>query len=293
MPSLAAPLVSVIIPHYNDLENLQCCLDSLRRQSLASGRCEIIVADNNSIGGVAAIREMAPDVVAVPAFEQGAGPARNAAASVARGAYLAFIDSDCVADRDWLVEGLAALERFDYVGGQVVTTMRDPKRPTAAEAFEAAFAFNFKRYIEKEKFSGSGNLFVPRPVFERVGGFRGQVSEDVDWCRRANALGFRLGYAKRAIVYHAARHEWADLARKWDRLMTEALRLAMEQPRWRLQWTVRAAIVFLSPLVHWASILRNRRLVGPYAKARGVFGLLRIRTYRGRRMIRLLTRPLG
>jgi GT2 family glycosyltransferase len=281
-------LVSVVIPHYNDLQHLARCLESLRCQTIPRERFEVIVADNNSSGGVTAVQQIAADIIVVPASEQGAGPARNAGVAVARGVHLAFIDSDCVADRDWLREGIAALDRFDYVGGQVVTTITSAEYPTLAEAFEAVFAFNFKKYIEKDQFSGSGNLFVPRAIFERVGGFRARVSEDMEWCRRANAMGFALGYAERAIVYHPARREWSDLMRRWDRFMVEDIRLAMERPGWQLRWITHAATVAISPFGHWLQVVRSRRLVGLRAKYRGLLGLWRIRSYRSFRMIYLL-----
>jgi GT2 family glycosyltransferase len=288
---LRSPLVSVIVPHYNDLEHLAPSLDALRRQTLPRESFEVIVADNNSPGGVAAVKRIAPDVVVVPAPEQGAGPARNAGVAVARGTYLAFIDSDCVADRDWLREGIAALERYDYVGGQVVTDLGDPAHITPAEAYEAVFAFNFKKYIEKDKFSGSGNLFLPKAIFARVGGFRAGVSEDMDWCRRANAMGYRLGYAERAIVHHAARRDWAELRRKWDRVVAERLRSAADQPGWRLRWMAYAAEVAMSPVVHWIAVLRSPRLPTLRAKCYGLIGLFRIRAYRSYRMMCHLVRP--
>jgi glycosyltransferase involved in cell wall biosynthesis len=51
----AIPFVSVIVPHYNDLENLATCVAQLRRQAWPRERCEIVVADNNSAGGVEAV----------------------------------------------------------------------------------------------------------------------------------------------------------------------------------------------------------------------------------------------
>jgi GT2 family glycosyltransferase len=254
-----APLLaSVVIPHYNDFENLERCLESLRRQTVPREQFEIIVADNNSSGGVAAVKRIAPDIITVPAPEQGAGPARNAGAAAAHGVHLAFIDSDCIAHQDWLREGIAALEGFDYVGGQVITTITSARYPTQAEAFEAVFAFNFKKYIEKDRFSGSGNLFVPCAIFSQVGGFRARVSEDMEWCRRANAMGFTLGYAERAIVHHPARRDWADLTRRWDRFMLEDIHLAMERPGWQLRWITHAGIVALSPFGHWLQVVRYR-----------------------------------
>jgi GT2 family glycosyltransferase len=295
MSERTPPAVSVVIPHYNQLEALASCLAALRRQTMPRERFEVIVADNNSAGGVeavvAAVRAIAPDATVVAAPQQGAGPARNAGAAHARGATLAFIDADCLAEADWLEQGMAALDRFDYAGGRVVTTIADRRAPSPAEAYEAVFAFHFKKYIEKDKFSGSGNLFVPKAVFERVGGFRGGVSEDIDWCRRASALGLRLGYAERAAVSHAARREWRELRAKWDRVIAETLRLACEQPGWRRRWLLYAATVAASPLVHWWAVLRSPRLLGWRAKASGLLGLLEVRLYRSYRMICLILRP--
>jgi GT2 family glycosyltransferase len=284
------PSVSVVIPHYNDFENLARCLESLRQQTYSWECFEVVVADNNSEDGVARIKRMARDVRVVAADEQGAGPARNAGAAAARGSRLAFIDSDCIADKNWLQEGISALAGFDYAGGQVITKVRNPECVTPAEGYEAVFGFEPKKYIEKNKFSVTASLFVPVTVFERVGGFRSGVSEDVDWCHRANSMGFRLGYAERAIVRHPARWQWAALKRKWDRILVESLRLERERPGWQLRWLGHAIAVAGSPLVHWVSVIRSPRLVGLRAKLSGVIGLLRVRWYRSYRMMWLLVR---
>jgi GT2 family glycosyltransferase len=279
--------VSVIIPHFNDFANLALCLEALRRQSWPPAQREIIVADNNSDGGLARVAALAGDhirVVAAP--EQGAGPARNAGVAASQGEVLAFIDSDCIAAPDWLAKGVAALGRFDYAGGRVMTRYRDPAAVTAAEAYEAVFAFDFEKYITKDRFSGTGNLFVPRRVFAAVGGFRTGVSEDMDWCRRANALGFTLGYAPDALVTHAARRDWCDLTRKWRRIVTERRLLAMEWPGWRLRWMLYAVAVALSPFPHALRVLTNRALPGWRAKLMGLIGLVGIREYRAWLMLR-------
>jgi glycosyltransferase involved in cell wall biosynthesis len=287
-PAEPVPFVSVVVPHYNDLDNLRRCLAALRAQTWPADRFEIIVADNNSAGGTAAVRALDPAVTAVPAPIQGAGPARNAGVAQARGEVLAFIDSDCFAEPGWLEAGVAALRRFDYVGGQVVTAIGAPEGVTPSEAYEAVFAFDFRKYIEKDKFSGSGNLFVPRAVFDQVGGFRSGVSEDVEWCRRANALGYRLGYAERAIVRHPARCRWPELKRKWDRVIPERIRLMQEGRFWRLRVLAHAAVVVVSPAFHWVRVVASPRLVGLRGKLVGLYGLVMVRSYRGYRMLATL-----
>src|SRR5208337_3961283 len=188
-----APLISVIIPHYNDLAILERCMGLLAAQTLPRSQFEVVVADNNSRCGLNEVKRVCGGTArVVPAPFQRAGAARNAAVEAPRGRVLAFINSDCRPTPAWLERGLAALSSAQIVGGQVDVDYEDPAHPTAVEAFERVFAFNFKRYIEKLGFSGSGNMFVPREIFDRVGCFRGQVAEDLDWGQRAIAANYRF-----------------------------------------------------------------------------------------------------
>ena len=114
-PGNAAPVVSVIIPHYNDLANLERCMRLLDAQTLPRSQFEVVVADNNSRCGLKEVERVCGDLArVVPAPVQGAGAARNAAVEASRGRYLAFIDSDCRPTPTWLENGLSGpLERSD------------------------------------------------------------------------------------------------------------------------------------------------------------------------------------
>ena len=136
---------------------------------------------------------------------QGAGPARHAGVAASRGEVIAFLDSDCVRNPIGSPRVLRHWPPFDFVGGKVMVFAREPERPNAVEAYEMVFNFDFERYIEKVGFTGSGNMFVHRTVFDRVGGFCAVVAEDADWSFRARGRGYRLGYAERALVGHPAR----------------------------------------------------------------------------------------
>jgi len=204
--------VSVIIPHYQDLKGLASCLDALERQTLPRREFEIVVSDNESpIGKPAVAAVVAGRAKLVICAEKGAGPNRNRGVAASSSPVLAFIDSDCVAEPDWLENGLRGLERFDFVGGRVRVLVEDPRQMTGAEAFETVFAFDFETYINKKGFTGAGNMFCPRKLFDAVGGFSNGVSEDVEWSRRAVMAGYRLGYAADAVVGHPARRTWAEL----------------------------------------------------------------------------------
>src|SRR5271168_4905114 len=96
------PTVSVIIPHYNDIENLRECLKRLRAQTMDQSQYEIVVSDNNSTCGLAAVVEACEGTArVVSAPKQGAAEARNVGVSAALGEVLAFIDSDCRPVPEW------------------------------------------------------------------------------------------------------------------------------------------------------------------------------------------------
>jgi glycosyltransferase involved in cell wall biosynthesis len=287
--SESPPQISVIIPHYNDLENLGRCMVLLGEQTLPPDNFEVVVADNNSRCGIEEVKRVCGNrarVIPVPI--QGAGAARNAAVAASRGEILAFIDSDCRPAPDWLERGVAALAQAEIVGGRVDIEYSDPRNPTGVEAFEMVFAFNFKRYIEKLGFSGTGNMFVPRATFDRVGEFRERVAEDFDWGQRAVAAGFTFRYASDAAVSHPARRNWNELTQKSRKASREAFEATIEKPHGRSRWFLRGFAVLASPLVHWVSIVRSAKLNSPEERMKAIGVLFRIRVWRFLECNRLL-----
>jgi glycosyltransferase involved in cell wall biosynthesis len=285
--SSSRPFVSVVIPHFNDLDRLGVCYARLLGQTWPGENFEIVVADNNSTCGLQAVREAVPCASVVPAPIQGAGPARNAGVAASRGDVIAFIDSDCVPEPNWIAEGVAALSHFDFVGGRVVTFAHCPERPNPVEAFEKVFNFNFRRYIETVGFTGTGNMFVPRQVFDRVGGFRAVVAEDMEWSFRARALGCRLGYAQFAVVGHPARRSWAELEQRWARMLQEDYALIQEQKYGRARFVIKALAMPASVLPHVVKVLLSRQLPNGWSKFGAIAVLTRLRLWRASRMLRL------
>jgi GT2 family glycosyltransferase len=273
--------VSVIVPHYSDLRRLAECLDALEAQTTLRGEFEIVVADNNSPEGPAAIeRVIAGRARLATSLEKGAGPTRNAGARAAEGAIFAFTDCDCVPAPQWLEEGLAALGRHDVVGGGMRVSVADPERVTPVESFERVFAFDNERYVREKGFTVTANLFCRREVFEAVGGFRNGVSEDVEWCHRATAKGFSLGYADRALVEHPARQTWDELTRKWARLNHETCSLYLQRPGGRLTWLLRSLALPASAVVHAPRVLSAPRLNSPRERLGALGVLFRVRMWR-------------
>lgn len=285
----ATPEVSVVVPHFNDLENLDACLACLTDQTLPRDRYEIIVADNMSAVGFEAVAKVVGDRARlVEAREKGAGPARNEAAAHARAPVLAFTDSDCRPARDWLEKALAASERASVVGGRVEVFSRDAENLTSAEAFETVFGFDNKGYVEKKGFSVTANLIVHRDVFEQAGPYRASVAEDMEWCHRAGSCGHRIVYDDALVVAHPTRKDWAELTKKWDRLSREGYLTMIEQPGGRLKWGARSLAVLASPLPHSLRILRSPALPRRRDRLAAMGVLFRLRTWRFLKAWRLM-----
>lgn len=290
--------VTVIVPHWNDLDRLDLCLSALERQTLPREAFRIVVGDNLSPQGEAAVRaaiQGRADLVLIS--ERGAGPSRNAAAAFADTPYLAFTDADCVPDPAWLEEGLRALERGspppDFVGGGMAVTVRDPRRMSGPEAFESIFAFDNRDYVLRKGFTVTANLFCPRSVFEQVGPFRNGVSEDLDWCYRARNLGFRIGYAPAAIVSHPARADWDELRRKWLRIQAETAALMLARPGGRWRWIARSLALPVSIVPHLPRIVLSDQVRGWGNKRRALATLVHSRLWRFADSLRYWSGPAG
>lgn len=272
--------VSVIIPHYQDLDRLDLCLSALQCQNGAPD-FEIVVADNMSPAGEEAVRHViAGRAKLTIATERGAGPARNAGVAVASGTLLAFTDSDCLPDPHWLAAGIAALKHHDLVGGHMYVTTPHGRAMNGAEAFERVFAFDNRDYVRNKGFTVTANLFCSRAVFDAVGPFRVGVSEDMEWCHRARDKGYRLGYAADAIVGHPPRADWDETVRKWRRINAETYGLYRERRWGRLNWAVRSWILLPSILAHTPRIISSPLLSRPSERLAALAMLARLRLWR-------------
>jgi GT2 family glycosyltransferase len=289
--SMSKPKVSVVVPHYSDLRGLDLCLSALGKQSYGVDNFEVIVADNASPEGESAVSgAVAGRARLIIVQERGAGPARNGAVQVADGDILAFIDSDCQAEQDWLAEGVRALTSYDFIGGRVKVLVDDPRHMTPVEAFESVFAFDFKTYITKKGFTGAGNLFCTRSLFHKVGNFRAGVSEDVDWSHRARSHGYRLGYAPKAVVGHPARRNWIELEAKWRRIDVETYRLTGERRSGSIAWVLRIFALPFSAMVHTPKVLMSKDLNTPRQRFNALIVLYRLRLWRMADALRLSMR---
>ncbi|ANY82189.1 glycosyltransferase (plasmid) [Microvirga ossetica] len=285
------PLVSVIIPHLNEPDDLRRCLRALDAQKADGFNFEIIVVDNGS-------RELPEEICAGVKLERelipGPGPARNRGAEVARAEILAFIDADCIADDGWIrgiVEFFDAHRDVHCLGGDIRVAPTSSGPPTETEAYENIFSYQVQRYVKRDHFAATGNMAVRRRAFEAVGPFGGiAIREDNDWGLRATALGFRIAYVSQVRVFTPPCKSFAELARRWDRLVAHEFQEIGAHPSSRAKWLARSFAIAISPLAEVPSIIRSDRVTGFRECWLAWTCLTRIRLYRAQRMLDLIRR---
>jgi glycosyltransferase involved in cell wall biosynthesis len=236
---MSVPVFSVIVPVYEQWHLVDALLARLAAQSYPADLLEVIlVADG---GAVPSRRPRGTRLLHSPG--RGSYAARNHGASVARGEWLAFTDADCLPDAGWL--GAFAEAAVREPGEVILAGSIEVPLPDGAGAYavyDAVKGFPQRDYVSRG-YGATGNLAIPRALFERLGGFDGTrlSGGDAAFCRRAKAeAGVSVRYVEGAVVEHPARTDWRSLQLKARRLKGGQL-AAGPLPR-RLAWGVRTVL---------------------------------------------------
>jgi glycosyltransferase involved in cell wall biosynthesis len=164
-------LISIIIPAYGARETISETLASLKRQDYDGPR-EIIVVNSSQDETAEIIRHGFPEVKVVQLERRVfTGEAKNIGLERARGKIIAFIDSDCVAGRNWLSIIVHRYRQgYKIVGGSIGNTNFN-NLVSKAEYFLELVQLSpggRERYV---KLTSTANCFVAREIFEKYGKF--------------------------------------------------------------------------------------------------------------------------
>ena len=217
------PLISVIVPVWNDERRIGQCIEALKRQSLGSDLFEIIIVNNGSTDSTAAVVSSYAGVVLLHEPNPGSYTARNTGLAHARGEYVAFTDADCIPQRDWLELGLRAVQgRTDIgiVAGRIVFC-----EPTGTYS-RACLNYDRHLSLRQEDYARDGlaitaNWFSRRSILLENGGFDATMRSGGDHAlsRRVSKGGLRTIYLSTAAVAHPPRTNVTEIAARARRLV--------------------------------------------------------------------------
>lgn len=213
------PFISIVIPTLNASTSLRRCLEALSRlQGLETA--EVLVVDNGSRDDTRVVAGAFPFVRLLEEPRRGAAHARNTGWRAARGRYIAFTDSDCEPDPQWLADLVPALEadkRLGAVGG----TIRAARLKHPVERYiEFRNLFRAEHMILNYWFSPpflmTANAIYRREAIEAVNGFQAELwpHEDADLAWRVQWAGWKVKQLRgKGIVLHHHRRSLKALAR--------------------------------------------------------------------------------
>ncbi len=194
----------MVIPVYNGEKTLVQTVECLLGQSLAPD--EIIVVDDGSTDGTReSLRDYDQRIILLTQLNSGPASARNRGVRAAKGAFVAFTDSDCLPNKDWLFNLSRGFddERVAGVGGPVRSAVpgltceyADAKRlldPRFDEDGAIAHLITANACFRRELLIEAG-LFNHR--FRKPGG------EEPDLCFRLRKLGYEFRFVEQAMVLH-------------------------------------------------------------------------------------------
>jgi GT2 family glycosyltransferase len=201
------PRVSVVVCSYNGGKTLDACLRSLLELDYPD--YEVILVDDGSTDDTRAIAaRYAPSVRTVRQENQGLSVARNVGLREAAGEVIAYTDSDCVADPDWLTLFVHQLETTGAaaVGGPNLSP-EDGRVAACVAASPGQPAHVLESDQVAEHVPGC-NMAFRREALEAINGFDPvyrKAGDDVDVCWRLQQAGMWITYAPGAFVWHHRR----------------------------------------------------------------------------------------
>jgi glycosyltransferase involved in cell wall biosynthesis len=211
--------VSVIIPVKNEEKKIARCLEAVFNQTRKP--FEVIIVDGNSTDKTVEVASKFP-VRILYDNHASIGGARQIGVEEAHGDYIAFIDSDCIPEKDWL-ENL--IKEFDDgivgIGGGIINIGEGVWRKSINLALDTFLGsansvqgrlFKNKRYVKS--ISGCNSLYRKRDLIA-IGGFNTKLSlnEETELNRRLLKRG-RLLYIPNAVVYHDNGRGLRDFAKR-------------------------------------------------------------------------------
>jgi glycosyltransferase involved in cell wall biosynthesis len=205
---------SIIVPVYNRPEEAAELLESLAAQTFKNFEV-IIVEDGSTLpcNDVVERYRNALSIVYYAKSNTGRSDTRNVGMKLAMGDYLLFFDSDCILPPNYLtILNKELLNNYaDCYGGP--DKAQDSFTPTQKAINYAMTSLlttggirGGKRHLKKFQ-PRTFNMGFSREVYERVGGFRVELtySEDIDMSIRIAGAGFSIALFARAWVYHKRR----------------------------------------------------------------------------------------
>jgi GT2 family glycosyltransferase len=202
------PKVSVVVASYNGGRTLPACLDSLTHLNYPN--YEVILVDDGSTDDTGRIASHYPGVRAIHQPNMGLSAARNTGIAAATGDIIAFTDSDCRADEDWLYYLVGDLLKTDAcaIGGHNFPPAEDNWVAGCVAVSPGGPAHVMLDDRNAEHIPGC-NMAFWKWALDEIERFDPQfrsAGDDVDVCWRLLQRGRQIAFSHAGFVWHYRRN---------------------------------------------------------------------------------------
>ncbi len=208
------PFVSVIVPVYNEEKTIEASIKSLL--AIDYEFYEIIIVDDGSSDSTESIVQNYP-VKYIKISNSGPSKARNVGVSHASGEIVAFIDGDCIVDKNWLTELVKPYFFSDTIASVGGIQLSKEEKSKVATGISRVFKTRIgsagstyckttqsRGYIEEMDHNPSCNTSYKKEIINEVGLYDEDLwpIEDVELDHRIRTSGYRIVNNPKAIVWH-------------------------------------------------------------------------------------------
>ena len=217
-PTSATPVVSIIIPVFEQFGYTFSCLTSILKNSTASDY-EIIIADDCSHDETKDVSLYVHNISHVR-NEENLGFLRNCnnAALNARGKYLVFLNNDTNVQKDWLKHLTDLLDKNPDIGmtGSKLVYPDGRLQEAGGIIWNDANGRNYGRlddptkpeynYLKEVDYISGASIMVRKELWDRLHGFDERFApayyEDTDLAFSIRNLGYKVVYQPKSVVVH-------------------------------------------------------------------------------------------
>ena len=174
------PLISIIMPVYNGEKFIQDAIDSVFAQTVSD--FELIVVDDGSTDATLAILEAYGDRLTVLRQQNsGHAAARNAAARISRGQWIAMIDADDLWHPEKLAQQLSVADNADVVYTAALNFEDSSRVDNTTFADGNCHNGDVFDQLVLDNFITHSSILMKRDAFLKSGGYDESLKTTCDW----------------------------------------------------------------------------------------------------------------
>jgi GT2 family glycosyltransferase len=228
--------LAIVIPTRCRSEILERGLDSIISQPDLPEGFQVIVVDNAPEPDQA-VQELCHaskyarlSLIYIYSSTPGASLARNLGVSLAKAAFIGFIDDDAYLSENWYATAIAIQDMLgpDIYGGQYQPYYTTHKPVWFKDQYASGSHGTNPGWLEDRQYLSGANLVVKRSLFISLGGFSTQFGggtatmfgEETDLQHRAVKQGVKIWYSPELLVYHhvypAKMHLGVFIRNSWE-----------------------------------------------------------------------------